>query len=322
MVLVELQPRPTGTAAASVLVRSAGRPSARRLLTWLSPYLYLLPALAGLILWIYRPLAQTFVYSFYNWDLLPTSPMVGVGWHNYDELFHLPALWQAVGTTGLYMVGLIVFGVGLPLLIGVLAQNVSPRSRAAYRALIFLPVLVSPVVAATLWQFLLAPSGGLIDTVLGWFGFAQTNWLEQPDTAKYAIVAISGWKLLGVSVLVLTAGLAAISPEYSQAAAIDGASRGQVFRQVTLPLLSPTLMFMFISVVLFSSQIIFPLLNVLTQGGPQGSTSDIYYFLYEYGFTSFNVGLASAAAVCFFLVFGLLALICAWLLDRFSFYDN
>jgi multiple sugar transport system permease protein len=317
--LTELQPRE----ASPVALPLPGRPALpRRLLGGLAPYLYLVPALAGLVVWIYRPLVQTFDYSFYSWDLLPTSPQVAVGWHNYVQLFRLPALWQALGTTGVYMAGLIIFGVGLPLLIGFMAQNVSTRSRGVYRALIFLPVLISPVVASTLWEFLLAPNGGLVDTVLGWFGLAQPNWLQQPDTVKYALVAISGWKLLGVSVLVLTAGLAAISPEYSEAAAIDGASRFQVFRRITLPLLSPTLMFMFITAVLFSSQVVFPLVNVLTQGGPQGASTDVYYFLYQYGFTSFDVGLASAAAVCFFLAFGVLALICAWLLDRFSFYDN
>jgi multiple sugar transport system permease protein len=297
-------------------------PVRARALSRAEPYLYLLPAVAGLAVWIYRPLIETFDYSFYDWNLLPTSPKVAVGWRNYDQLLHLPALRQAVGTTGLFIAGLILFGVGIPLLIGAVTQNVSPRSRTTYRALLFLPVLVSPVVTATVWEFLLTPSGGLVDTVLHWLGLAQTNWLQQPNTAKYAIVVISGWKLLGVSVLVVTAGFAAISPEYYEAAAIDGANRGQVFRRITLPLLSPTLLFMFITAVLFSSQIIFPLLNVLTQGGPQGSTTDIYYFLYQYGFTSFNVGLASAAAVCFFLVFGAVALVCVWLLDRFSFYDN
>lgn len=317
--LTELQLRE----ASPVDLPPPARPAvSRRLLGGAAPYLYLVPALAGLVVWIYRPLVETFQYSFYSWDMLPTSPMVGVGWHNYEQLFHLPALWQALGTTGFFMVSLVIFGVGLPLLIGMMGQNVSPRSQGVYRALIFLPVLISPVVAATLWEFLLAPNGGLIDTVLGWFGLGQPNWLQQPDTVKYAIAAITGWKQLGVSVLVLTAGLAAISPEYSEAAAIEGASRFQVFRRITLPLLSPTLIFMFITAVLFASQVVFPLVNVLTQGGPEGASTDIYYFLYQYGFTSFNVGLASAAAVCFFLAFGVLALACAWLLERFSFYDN
>jgi multiple sugar transport system permease protein len=294
----------------------------RRLGARAEPYLYLAPALIGVLVWIYRPLVETVDYSFYNWNLIATSPKRNVGWSNYSQLFHLSALWQAVGTSGFFMLGLILFGVLLPLLIGAVTENVSARSRSVYRALIFLPVLVSPVVTATVWEFLLAPAGGFIDTVLGWFGFDQTNWLQQPNTAKYAIAAISGWKILGVAVLIVTAGFAAISTEYYEAAAIDGANRRQVFGRITLPLLSPTLLFMFITAVLLSSQIVFPLLNVLTQGGPEGSTTDIYYFLYSYGFSSFNVGLASAAAVCFFIVFGVVAVICIRLLERFSFYDN
>jgi multiple sugar transport system permease protein len=318
-VLVEV-PAP---AVLEARIRQVAHRSARRRVGRLfEPYWYLLPALAGLGIWIYRPLVETFDYSFYSWNLLPTTPKLNVGWHNYSSLLHMPALWQAVGTSLLFMGGLLVFGLGLPVLIGTAAQRLSPRARSAYRALIFLPVLVSPVVTATVWQFLLAPSGGVVDTVLSWLGLKQTNWLAQPNTAKFAVVAISGWKVLGVSVLIVTAGLAAISSDYYEAAAIDGASRSQIFRRVTLPLLSPTLLFLFITAVLLSSQIVFPLLNVLTQGGPQGSTTDIYYFLYQYGFTSFDVGLASAAAVCFFVVFAAIAIVCIRLLERFSFHDN
>ncbi len=313
---------PVGTVPPPLTAEVAVPSTWRRVASVLEPYLYVLPALAFIGVWIYRPLIETFDYSFYSWNLLPTSPKLNVGWKNYTQLFHLHALWQAVGTSGFFVAGLICFGVLIPILIGALTENVSPRSRATYRALIFLPVLVSPVVTAVVWQFLLAPSGGFIDTVLGWFGLDQTNWLQQPNTAKFAVVAISGWKILGVSVLIVTAGLAAISTEYYEAAAIDGANRFQIFRRITMPLLSPTVLFMFITAVLLSSQIIFPLLNVLTQGGPSGSTTDIYYFLYTYGFTSFNVGLASAAATCFFIVFGIVALVCVRLLDRFSFYDN
>ena len=294
----------------------------RRFTSFSEPYLYLVPALIGLFAWIYRPLVETLDYSFYRWNLLPTTPKVNVGWSNYTTLLHMPALWKAVGTSGFFLVGLLIFGLFLPLLIATLAQHVSVRASKFYRALIFLPVLVSPIVTATLWEFLLSPVGGFVDTVIGWFGFAPTNWLQQLNTARYAIAITSGWKVLGVSVLVITAGLAAISTEYFEASAVDGASRLQTFRRVTLPLLSPTLLFMFITVVLLSSQIIFPLVNALTQGGPEGSTTDIYYFLYQNGFESFNVGLASAAAVCFFAVFAVIALVCVRLLDRFSFYDN
>jgi multiple sugar transport system permease protein len=287
-----------------------------------TPYLYLLPALLGLVIWIYRPLVETFQLSFFNWDLLPADPKVAAGWHNYTRVLTLPQLWAAVEVTGIYILGLLIFGVGLPVLIGVLAQQVGPRARSVYRGLLFIPVLVSPVVAATVWDFLLAPKLGVVDGALAPIGLGSINWLTNPSAARVAIVAIAGWKVIGVSVLIVTAGLAAISPEYYEAAAIDGASRWQTLRRLTLPLLSPTVLFLVITSVLLSSQIIFPLINSLTQGGPANTTTDIYYLLYQYGFTSFDVGLASAAAVLFFLAFGVLALICVRLLDRFSFYEG
>lgn len=288
----------------------------------LSPYLYLVPALAGLAVWIYRPLVQTAQYSFERWDLLPTSTPVGVGWHNYERVIQLPQLTQALSTTGWYLGTLLVFGVALPVVIATVAQSVGNRPRLAYQAMIFVPALLAPVVTAAVWEFLLAPNGGVVNQLASGLGFGATNWLTEPAPARFAIMMMSGWKVLGVSVLIVAAGLAAIDPYYYEAARVDGASRWQAFRRLTLPLLSPTILFLVITSLLLSSQIIFPLISSTTQGGPAGATTDIYYLLYTFGFTSFDVGTASAAAVLFFLAFGVIALICVRLLDRWSFHDN
>ena len=294
----------------------------RRVLGRATPYLYLVPACFFLGFFVYKPLVATFQYSFDNWNLVPSSPRIFVGWSNYSKVLRLPAMWEALGVTGIYILGMLVFGVGLPLVIGGLTQQVGARSRAVYRGLIFVPVLVSPIVAATLWNFLLAPNGGLVNRLLSVFGISPINWLVHAGSARAAIVLIAGWKIVGFSALIVSAGLAGINADYYEAAAVDGAKRWQVFRKVTLPLLSPTIVFLVITVVLLSSQIIFPLINSLTQGGPTNSTTDIYYFLYSYGFTSFDVGVASAAAVMFFFLFGFIALGLVRLMDRFSFYDN
>lgn len=320
--LVEVAPPPTSTSLLAASPEAAGRAVWRKVVDRATPLLYLVPALAGLVIWIYKPLVQTVQYSFFQWDLLPTNPEKFVGWSNYSRVLSMPQLWAALRTTGIFVGGMLVLSVLVPVVLAVLTQQVGPRSRGIYRAIIFVPVLVSPVVAATVWSFVLAPNGGFLDTVLSWFGVHSINWLAEPGTARLSIVMISGWKMLGFSVLIVSAGLAAISGDYYEAAEIDGASRWQAFRSVTLPLLSPTILFMVITSVLLSSQIIFPLLNSLTQGGPAGATTDIYYLLYQYGFSSFDVGLASAAAVLFFLLFGAVALLCVKLLDRFSFYDN
>lgn len=287
------------------------------------PYLYLLPALAGFGVWVYLPLARTIGYSTVSWNLLPTIPETGVGLANYRSVLDLPELRQALGTTGLYLAGLVVLGVIVPVLLGALTRQLGPRVRALYHGALFVPVLVSPIVAATMWTFLLAPNGGVVNDFLARLGVASHNWLLAPGTARGAVVLIAGWKVLGASVLIVTAGLAAINPEYHEAAAIDGAGRLRTFREVTLPLLSPTLLFLFTTAVLLSeSQIIFPLINSLTAGGPGNATSDVYYLLYSFGFTSFNVGLASAAGVLFFAAFAVIAVVCVTLLDRFSLYQD
>lgn len=286
------------------------------------PYLYLVPALAGLVIWIYRPLVQTVQYSFDSWNLLPTSPRVNVGWANYHRVLTLPQLGQALRTTGLYLIAVLLFGVVVPVLLASLAQGVRSRARLGYQAMIFVPVLAAPTVTAAVWEFLLAPHGGVVNGLASELGFGATNWLTEPGPARLSIMMMSGWKMLGVSVLIVAAGMAAIDPQYYEAARIDGASRWQSYRRLTLPLLSPTILFMVITSVLLSSQIIFPLISSTTMGGPAGATTDIYFLLYTYGFTSFDVGTASAAAVLFFLAFGIVAVICVRLLDRWSFYDS
>jgi multiple sugar transport system permease protein len=303
--------------------RPGARPAARRVLTGATPYLYVLPALAGLGLWVYWPLIQTFRLSLVQWNLLPTAPQVGVGLANYRQILRLPQLQAALGTTGWYMLGLLGFGVLLPLLIGVAAQGVPRRSQSFYRAVLFVPVLISPIAAAAVWSFLLAPNGGAVNSVLGLAGVAPRNWLFDPSTAVGSLVTIAGWKILGASVLIVMAGLAAIGPEYHQAASLDGAGPVRRLIEITVPLLSPTLAFLLASAVLLAAgQIMFPLVDALTAGGPDGATTDAYYLLYSFGFTSFDVGLASAAAVLFFLAFAVVTVPVLALLDRLSRYQG
>jgi multiple sugar transport system permease protein len=311
-----------GSTRALPATRVARRPVGRRLLGALPPYLYLLPLFVGLAIWIYRPLVQTAVFSFDSWNLLPTSSPVFVGWKNYLHVLTLPQLGPALATTGLYLGGMIVAGVLLPVIVGTVVNSVGPRARLTYRALIFVPVLLAPVVVAAIFGFLLAPQDGLITQAVALFTTPPANWFTDPDAARWSIVMMSAWKVLGVSVLIVGAGIAGVDPVYHEAAQIDGASRGQAFRRLTLPLLSPTILFLAITAVLLSSQAIFPLINSTTLGGPAGASTDIYYLLYTYGFTSFDVGTASAAAVLFFLAFGVIAVVCIRLLDRWSFHDN
>ncbi|MFW0783454.1 sugar ABC transporter permease [Gordonia sp. CPCC 206044] len=299
----------------------AKRPVLRRLAGSAVPYLYLVPALAGLVIWVYSPLVQTFQLSFYDWNLVPTSPAHPAGWSNYVEALQLPQLGRATINTLLYLIGLLPFTIVIPVIVVLVSQRIHGRARAFYRAVIFAPYLIAPVVTAIIWRWLLDP-GGLVNQILGMFGIAPISFLRDPNWAMWSIVLIVGWQLLGFAVLVVSAGMSGISEDYAAAARTDGATERQITFKITLPLLSPTLLFMATLTILSAAQLMFPMIQTLTMGGPGDSTTNLYYLLYDTAFGSFDVGLASAASVLFFLGFGLIAWGAVWLMDRWSFHDD
>ncbi|WTW99831.1 sugar ABC transporter permease [Streptomycetaceae bacterium NBC_01309] len=300
-----------------------GRPAPlRRLAAALPPYLYLVPAVVFLVTWTYRPFAQTVELSFYKWNLLPTSPMEPVGLDNYRQVLALPELHEALVNTGWYVLGLLPFSVALPVAIALLAQNVRGRSQTLYRALIFVPTLVTPVATAAVWRWLLEPDGGPVTRAMEVFGIGPVNVFREPGPALVAMIGICGWQMIGFAVVVVTAGLSGINRDYADAASLDGATRAQITRRITLPLLSPSLVFLALMTILLSAQWTFPLIDTLTQGGPGGATTNIYYLLWQFGFRSFDAGYAAAAGTLFFVGFAIVAMFFVWLADRLSFHDD
>ncbi|QBS45033.1 carbohydrate ABC transporter permease [Nocardia sp. CS682] len=313
-------PRATEEVAAPVAAPAPPRRLARfrRAGRFVVPYLYLAPALSLLVVWTYRPLVQAFELSAYSWNLLPTSPMKPVGTANYERLMELPAFWNSLGRTGALIVGMLPFTVLLPVLIALASQRVQGRARTIYQAFIFVPFLVAPVAAAAVWRWLLHPGSGFVDQLLG----SERNWVYDVSTAHLVIIGITGWQLLGFSVLVVWAGLAGISGDYDEAARVDGASPAQIRRWITLPLLSPTVMFLVLTSVLLSPILTFPLIDSMTQGGPAQATTNIYYLLWDYAFHSFDAGLSAAAGVLLFAGFGVIAGILVWISEKVAFHDD
>ncbi|MBP2371823.1 carbohydrate ABC transporter permease [Pseudonocardia parietis] len=310
---VEVAAPPRLDAPAAVRV-----PPAKRIARAVPPYLFLLPGLALLVIWIYRPLVTTVQLSFFSWNLLPTSPAEFVGFANYERLFDLPDFPDALGRTAVLILGLLPFTLVVPTIVGLLARQVHGRAATVYQALVFAPMLVAPVAGAAVWQWMLDPRGGLVNQLLG----TTTNWLQEPGPAQIAIIVITGWHVLGFATLVVAAGLAGIDSEYSAAASLDGATRWQTTRWITLPLLSPTLSFLLLMTLLLAAQWSFPLVNTLTHGGPSGATTNVYYLLWDYAFGSFDAGLGAAAGMIFFLGFGLIALLLVRLTERLTFHDS
>ena len=293
-----------------------------RLAAAVRPWLYILPAIVTFVLWVYWPLGRAFYLSFFEWNMLPTAPMNYVGIDNYDNLLALPQLKQALWNTALYMIGLLPMSVLIPLAIAIYTHDLPTRWRNFYRALIFVPLIIPPVVAAAIFRWLLDPEHGLINEMIAALGFTRIAFLSNPSYAIWTLIFITGWKLIGFATLILSAANANINPSLIEAARMDGASGWEVVRDVRLPLLSSTILLLVLMTILLGAQWTFTYINVLTLGGPIGSTTNIYYLLWEFGFSSLSVGWSSAAAVILFVGFSVLAAFLFWLMERYSFYDN
>ncbi|MBB6671666.1 sugar ABC transporter permease [Cohnella nanjingensis] len=300
------------------------RRTRRRRLGRLKPYLYLLPALLSIGYWIYRPLIQTFRLSLYQWNLLPTSPQVYVGTQNFERLFHLPEIGKALLNTLIYTVGVMPFSLLIPLVIAISTDNIAPKARNLYRALIFVPMIMAPVAVSSVWRWIMHPTNGILNKTLdSAFHLSEPiRYFTDEHLAIWSITFITGWKLIGFSTLIFSAAMTGINKEYLEAARMDQANRWQIIRHVILPLLSPSILFMAMLSTLFASEWSFTYINVLTQGGPLSATTNIYYLLWTYGFKSFSVGWSSAAAVVVFVGFGIIAWGFMKLNRKLSFFDD
>lgn len=288
----------------------------------IEPWLYLAPAIAVVMVWTYLPLLQAFELSFYQWNMLPRSEPLYVGFDNYRNLLGLPDMQAAVRNTISYTIGLLPLSVGIPLAVALLTGGLSGPLRNLYRTLIFVPMIVAPIVAAILWRWLLNDDHGLVNAWLSGLGFETVGFLRDPKVALWTLVWVAGWKLMGFSTLLFAAADSAINPSYVEAARMDGASRWQIVRDIRLPLLSPTILLLTMMTILFGAQWSFVYINALTGGGPLRSTTNVYYVMWEYGFKTMAAGWSTAAGMLVFAVFGVTALVCLALMRRLAVYDE
>lgn len=290
----------------------------------LKPYLFMLPAVALIGFWVYKPLCQTLGLAGYKWSMVPGTTPEFVGLQNFTNLFSNKDFWPAVKNTLFYTLGLLPFSIVLPLFIAAATQTVRGRAQKVYRALFFVPMIMAPVAVSVIFQWLLHPTNGLVNKLLIDLGIIEQGiaFFSNETFSRLMILLITGWKMIGFSTLMFSAAISGVNREYYESAKLDGASNIRQFFTITLPLLSPTVMLMVMMSVLFASQWTFAYIDVLSQGGPYGSSTNIYYMMYKFGFSDMNVGLSAAAAALFFIVFGLIALVMMRLSKKYAFYDN
>jgi ABC-type sugar transport system permease subunit len=242
------------------------------------------------------PVVYSAWISLYEWDLV--MPARWVGLENYRALASLE-FWEVVTNTVKYSAGVVLLSQALGLALAVLLND-RTRLGALLQASIFSSYVVSWVAVSLLWIWLLDPQYGLVAYLFRLVGLPAVNWLGDPRLALWSLVLVTVWKSVGYPMVIYLAGLQAIPGDLYEAAALDGADGWQRFRHITWPLLTPTTLFLLITLTITSFQG-FDIVKIMTQGGPVTSTVIYVYYIYEQAFQYFKLGRASAAVVLFFI---------------------
>lgn len=266
---------------------------------------FLAPSAIPLVLFTATPMASSIWVSLHEWNLI--SPMRWVGLDNYRGLLTDPGPRSVFLHTLIYCAGYLplVFTGGLALAV---ALNQKLAGRSFFRAAYFLPVVTSWVVVALVWKWLLNPTNGLVNTLLGAVGAPQPGWWTDPNWALPAVILSSAWKDLGFVMVIMLAGLQAIPQDVLEAAWADGANSWQRFWRITLPLLSPSTFFVVVISLINGFQV-FDQVYVMTGGGPSGSSQVVVGQVYDLTFRYGRAGEASALSWILFAVILLITVV-------------
>jgi multiple sugar transport system permease protein len=284
--------------AATVQERPRRRPSMRARRTAIA-YTFLFPAMSILFVFVIWPIIQVFWQSVRGTTFLPhASPYVGLG--NFHSLFADPQFWTDLRTTAIYTAVTVPLTMALALAVALGLRHNNFMSRLV-RTVYFLPALSSLAVMGLIWSFLLTPDIGPINYWLHKVGIAGPDWLGTTTWALPSVIVVAVWVTMGYDMVIFVAGRQGIPEEYYEAARVDGATPWQQFRNITLPLLTPTTMFVLVTSVIGAFQA-FDQIYVMTDGGPLYSTETLVIYMYRYAFQNFEIGYGCSVAVCLFVI--------------------
>ena len=274
-----------------------------------SPYLFLLPAAAVLIVFFFIPFFQTFGLSFFDYSSSIYNPTFN-GLDNYAKLFREPVFYKVMFNTFMYLVIAVPFLVTFPLFIAILI-NQKIRGITMYKILIYLPVIVSIVVAAIAFKWLYAGQG-ILNYALSMFHIEKIGWLTDTKWALFSVAVVTIWKGIGYYMMIYLASLMSVPQELYEACDIDGAGFFRKHLTVTIPHIMPTIALVS-TISTISAMKVFAEIYVMTKGGPLDSTKTIVYYIYERAFENLDLGYASALAVVLLVVvmiFSLINILC------------
>jgi multiple sugar transport system permease protein len=278
-------------------------------------YILILPWFIGFIVFYVGPMIFSFALSLTKWRLLDTPSFVGL--QNYSDMMHDSRFWQSIKVTTIYVVGGVPLALVTALLLALLLnQNV--RGQSVFRTIFYLPSVVTGVAVSVLFVWIFNPEFGLLNNVLSLVGINGPGWIASVDWALPALIITSLWGI-GGTMLIFLAGLQGIPQELQEAASLDGAGALARFFHLTLPLLTPTILFNLILLIIFRFQD-FTNAYVMTSGGPLDSTLFYVYYIWLNAFQYIQMGYATALAWVLFMIILVLTVVIFTSSDRWVFY--
>ena len=277
----------------------------------LIPYLFLLPVIVIMLVFIYVPVAQNFIFSLYRWSALdPVWKFVGAG--NYQRIIGDEIFWKSIVNNVWYAVISVAVQVFFALVLASLIESrlLSRRAGSFFRTSLFLPSVLTVTIVGVTWQLLLRPDMGLVNQMLSAVGLdALTHaWLGEENTAMFTIIGVSQWQSTGYIMILFIVAIQAISPELYEAARIDGANGIQQFFHITMPGVRETTLVM-ATITVIGAFKVFDIVWVMTGGGPNHASEVLGNYLYRAGFRNDEMGYASALATVLFVITFLLTFV-------------
>jgi len=270
-----------------------------------APYLFIIPSLAILFVFLFLPVIISFIMSLTNWDIYGLAnwrKISFVGLANYQTLLHDMIFWRSLFNTFYFVIVGVPVSISLALLMAIVLNEEFIKFKSFFRASYFAPVVTTLVAIAVVWRWLYNPDYGLINWALQTIGLPSQNWLGDTNLAMPCLIIMAAWKNFGYNMVIFLAGLQAIPDSLYDAAKVDGASYWQRFRYVTLPGLKPTTFFVTVTTIIGFFQF-FAEPYVMTKGGPLNSTISVVLHMYNQAFKFFHMGYGSAIG---YILFGII----------------
>lgn len=271
-----------------------------------TPYLFLIPALIFMGIFLFYPIVDVFRLSFTNYNMIQEATYVGT--QNYENLFNDPLFWKTLKNSFIYLIGVVPLLVILPIFIAILV-NRKLKGIKWFRAAYYIPVVTSMVVVGIMWKWLYR-GNGLLNYLLQTIGLISepVSWLTSTDFALYSVMAVTIWKGLGYYMVIYLAGLQSIPQNLYEVAQIDGANWWQKHLHITIPLLKPSILLVTILSSIAAMKV-FTEVYVMTKGGPINSSKTLVFYIYEKAFENLTLGYAAAMGFVLFVIIFILSFI-------------